>query len=889
MNYSPLTGIRATLPLIAALGGSLFAAGETAPKLRLSEAQDIVPVRYRVELTLDPAKDKFSGVIAIQMDLHKPAQTVWLNANQIVAQSASAAAGGKTWPARPLDGGGDFLGLAFESPLPAGPAEITIHYEGSVRDGTSGVFRAKDSGYDYILTQFESTDGRDAFPCFDEPAYKTPWQLTVHVPAQDTAVSNTPVASEKTEGALKTIVFQQTKPLPSYLVAFGVGPFEFVDAGFAGRNRAPVRIVTPKGRAEEAKYAAEVTATILTRLEQYFGIPFPYEKSDQVAVPVSGGFGAMENAGMVTYGQNIILAKPATDTISRQRGYAIVAAHELSHQWFGDLVTTNWWDDIWLNEAFATWMEHKLIAEWKPEWETRVADVNSKLGAEDQDSLVTARMIRQEIATKDDIANAFDDITYEKGAAVIGMFEAWMGPEDFRKGVQGYLNRYAFRNATAGDFLDSLGSATKKDIAKPFATFLNQAGTPLVSVSLDCGPKPPVVHLEQTRYLPTGSQGGAAVQAWSVPICLRYDGGGAQADCTLVTAARYDWPLKGARGCPAWVNANADATGYYMVDYRGGLLAALTRGAAANLRPQERVDLIGNVTSMEGAGKVSAADALSLVEVFHNDPEREVVVRALGLAVSIDYNLVPENLAPNYRRFLLQNFQARARELGWLPKAGESEDSRLLRPPLLRNVAIHGGDADLTKEARTLAEKWLSDHSAIPAEITAPVLMTAASGGDAALFNRYLAAFQKTQDRQEKQRLVAAMGAFHDRAAIDAGLQAFLTKAVPLVDGLGLLRAGQAYGDTRNLSFQFIKEHYEQITAGNPSIFGNDLGSFLPFAGGSFCDAPSRREEQEFFAPLVDKYTGAPRNLAQVLESIDLCIAQKAAQQDSVKAFLEKY
>ncbi len=184
-----------------------------------------------------------------------------------------------------------------------------------------------------------------------------------------------------------------------------------------------MRIVTPKGKANEAKYAAEVTATILTRLEDYFGIPFPYEKSDQVAIPVTFGFGAMENAGMVTYAQNLILAKPESDTIQRQRGYASVAAHELAHQWFGDLVTTAWWNDIWLNEAFATWMEQKLLAEWKPEWKTRVADVDSKLEAEREDSLMSARKIRQEIESKDDISNAFDDITYQKGAAVIGMFE----------------------------------------------------------------------------------------------------------------------------------------------------------------------------------------------------------------------------------------------------------------------------------------------------------------------------------------------------------------------------------------------------------------------------------------------------------------------------------
>lgn len=357
-----------------------------------------------------------------------------------------------------------------------------------------------------------------------------------------------------------------------------------------------------------------------------------------------------------------------------------------------------------------------------------------------------------------------------------------------------------------------------------------------------------------------------------------------------MTESKFDWPLKSAQSCPAWVDANADAKGYYLVDYRGQLLGALTHGAAAGLRPPERVDLIGNVMSMASAGQVSAADSLGLVQVFRDDPERGVVQRALGAALSIHQDLVPETLLPNYRRFLLRNFQARARVLGWMPKAGESEDDGLLRQSLLSAMAVFGGDADLAKEAQSLAEEWLRDRNAVPAEISSPVLNTAAAYGDVALFNRYLAAFQRTQDRQEKQRLIGAMGSFHAPAAIQAAFNAVLTKELPLVDGFSLLlSAGQSYPDTRKMAFQFVKEHFEQITSGNPGAFGNDLGSYLPYSGGSFCDAASRREVQEFFESRVEPFNGAPRNLAQTLENIDLCIAQKAAQQDSVRAFLEKY
>src|SRR5580704_803778 len=486
--------------LSLALCVSAFAA-DGPPKTRLAEVEDIQPTSYQADLTLDPGKDTYSGSISISMQVNKPVETIWLNQEKLTIKSAVLTSRGVEHRAHIVPGGDDFVGIAFDAPLPADAAVLAIGYTGEVVTKNSiGIFHQQESGNWYLFSQFEATDARAAFPCFDEPSYKTPWQLTLHFPSGNSAISNTPPASETSANGVKTVVFKETKPLPSYLVAFAVGPFEYVNAGVAGKKKVPVRIVVPKGKAGEAKYAAEVTATILTRLEDYFGIPYPYEKADQVAIPNTAGFGAMENVGMVTYEQNIILADPKTDRIGRQRGYASTAAHELAHQWFGDLVTTAWWDDIWLNEAFATWMERKLIAEWKPEWQTRVSDVSDKLGAESDDSLISVRKIRQPITSKDDINNAFDTITYQKGASVIGMFENLMGPEEFRKGVQGYLKQYAFRATTAAEFLDSLSTSSKRNVTTAFSTFLNQAGVPIVTVALDCTGAKPALKVEQERF-----------------------------------------------------------------------------------------------------------------------------------------------------------------------------------------------------------------------------------------------------------------------------------------------------------------------------------------------------------------------------------------------------
>jgi alanyl aminopeptidase len=874
------------------LAASLCAfAADGPPKTRLSEVENIAPKSYRVDLTLDPEKSTFTGAIVIRMDIQQPVQTVWLNQEKINIQSATVSAAGKELKASVLPGGDDFVGLHFDNPLAAGTAVATIKYTGAVQEkNSSGIFRQQESGNWYIFSQFEATDARAAFPCFDEPSYKTPWQLTMHVPEKNTAISNTPVASETRASGVKTLVFKETKPLPSYLVAFGVGPFEFVNAGVAGKNKVPVRIVVPKGKTAEAKYAAEVTVPILNKLEEYFGIPYPYEKADQVAIPNTAGFGAMENVGMVTYDQALILADPRVDQIGRQRTYAAVAAHELAHQWFGDLVTTAWWDDIWLNEAFATWMERKIIAEWKPEWQTRVADVGAMMRAEQDDSLVSARKVRQEILSKDDINNAFDSITYEKGASVIGMFENWMGPEEFRKGVQSYLKQYAFRATTAGEFLDSLSSTSQRNVTKAFSTFLNQAGVPVVSVALECNAGKAALKLQQSRFLPLGSKGDEK-QMWNIPLCVRYGTGTTgQSQCMLMTQPAETVELTGAKGCPAWVQANDKASGYYRVQYQGGLLSALTTGdAQQRLTATERADLMGNAQALSKAGKLSAAEALALVETFHNDPERYVVQTAVNLALGPRENLVPETLMPNYRRFLLKNFQARAHELGWTPKPGETEDTRLLRASLVRPVATWAGDDDLAAQAKALTEKWFADHNAIDPNMQTAVLATAAFYGDKALFDRFLAEFAKSKDKQVRRVLLSAMNSFRDPASIEAGMNALLSGTIPFIEGQGVLFNGQQQAATRKLPLTFLKKNWDQVVTKMPTGGGFDFGSVLPNVGASYCDASSRDELKTFFAPRVDKFVGAPRALDQVLEGIDLCTASKAAQTPSVAAFLAKY
>jgi alanyl aminopeptidase len=350
-----------------------------------------------------------------------------------------------------------------------------------------------------------------------------------------------------------------------------------------------------------------------------------------------------------------------------------------------------------------------------------------------------------------------------------------------------------------------------------------------------------------------------------------------------------DFPLQ-TKSCPAWVEANNNAVGYYHVDYRNGLLPALAKGDVEHrLEAAERVDFMGNAAALSSGGKLQAGEALGLVETFHNDPERYVVESALDLALAPELHLVPPDLDANYQRFLLKNFQARAHEIGWTPKPGEPDNVRLLRPYLLNTVATSGGDRELARQARDLTEAWFKSHAAIDLNITSAVLRTAAYYGDKALLEKFLDSLQTTNDRQERQRIFAALASFRDPAAIQAGMNATLSGKVPFIEGLRLLFAGQESASTRNMAFDFMKAHFDEISRKRPTGGGFDAGAEFPYVGADFCSAESKQQLDSFFAPRIANFTGGPRVLSQVLESIDLCIAEKQAQEPSVSAFLKNY
>jgi alanyl aminopeptidase len=546
----------------ASTAGSTAASTIATPPIRLPDT--VRPERYALDVTLDPTQADIAGKVSVTVQVTAPTQTIWIHARGLTLDTVAVTSGGSSIPAQSARADRDHVLITLSSTLAAGEAELDITYHGQAPvDAQHGLFREKQDGNWYEYTQFEPVDARRAFPCFDEPGFKVPWQVTLHVPRADVAVSNTPETGEKDEaGGKKSVSFAATRPLPSYLVAFAVGPFDVVDAGTAGKAKTPLRILVLKGKAKEAAFAKANVGPILEKLEDYFDMAYPYPKLDFVDVPRF--FGAMENAGLITCLESALLDSGTM--------FASTIPHEMAHQWFGDLVTMAWWNDLWLNEGFAEWMDRHIVREWKPDLVAEM-DVLAMI----QDAITSSHAIRQPLASDADIDGAFDLITYEKGGAILGMFEDYLGPDVFRAGIRAYVAAHKDGNVTANDFIDALSKAAGTDLSAPFSSFLDQAGVPALQIALSCDPgKTPTLGLSQNRALTFGLGAGAS-QTWQIPLCVSYgEGKDTVRQCTLFKDVQGTLPLTAAGSCPTWVEANDDGTAYFLVNYDSALQARNT-------------------------------------------------------------------------------------------------------------------------------------------------------------------------------------------------------------------------------------------------------------------------------------------------------------------------
>ena len=846
------------------------------PVLRLPEGAR--PIRYEATLTVVPGEAKASGEIAIDIELGRPHPILWLNADDLSVTRAEVNDAATAVTIVP--GNDQFVGFAFEPALPAGRHRLTLAFEAEqARNSTRGIFALQDRGAWYAMTQFESLSARRAFPCFDEPGFKVPWQLTLRVPRDLVALANTPVVGQSDLGnGLKAVRFAETRPLPSYLVAFAVGPWESVGVGSIGMQPTPLRIVTPRGRAGETAFVAKAYPQLFEHLERWFIMAHPYPKLDHVAIPLTVGF-AMENVGLITYGAPALLAKPGAATPSFRHRAASIGAHEMAHQWFGNLVTLAWWDDIWLNEAFATWLADKMVDAWDPGYEQGAGLAADRAQAIEEDMLRSARRIREPIAARGDIFNAFDSITYEKGASVIGMFEGWIGEETFRRGVHHYLETHRDANATGQDFLDALGAASHRPIGEAFSSFLDRNGVPQVEVRLQCSASGSRLALTQHRLTPLGEDGGGD-QRWQIPVCARYRASGVtQKACTLLAQKTAMLELS---GCPDFVVANAGGRGYYVPDYRDGLLQRVAAQRNA-LSPSEYAGMLYDLRALVRTGAASAGTALEWVRAAASSPDRHVVEAAIALASFVRDTLIVESERAPFAGFVREVFGGRARKLGFAPSRHESDDDQLLRRSLLRLVAPV--DPKLEAEAHRLATAWLGNRRSVDPGMADLVLVIAAQTGDRALLDAFLAEAKRTSDSLDRRNLLVALLSFTDPALAEEGLRVLLDPAFDIRESTTALYLSDRLAPPRRETHAFIAANFEALE----KRVSRDTPGFWPRYASRLCSEQDRVEVEGFWRDRVARYQGAARNLDQALERIRLCTTLRSAQAADMAGFLARH
>ena len=595
----------------------------------------------------------------------------------------------------------------------------------------------------------------------------------------------------------------------------------------------------------------------------------------------------MENPGAVTFREWLLLLDGDDAPTDQKRAFAYVMAHELAHQWFGNLVTMPWWDDIWLNEAFATWMGHRAVEMWDPSYQAGVRQLEGVYQAMGADSLLSARQIRQPVDDEDGIHSAFDFITYRKGGGVLGMFERWMGPDVFRDGLRAYMKKHRHGSATAGDLMAAFSKAADKDVATPFNTFLMQPGLPNVHVTVSCE-STPTVTLEQSRFLPLGSKGDAAAQTWQVPVCLRLaQGKKRQEECSVLTKRSTVVTLD---ACPDWVMPNAGGVGYYQWSADPEMLRALTGKPLGELSVQEKMSLAKAVRGMLARGVIESEVALAVLEPLASDDHPSVAgapMSVLGMAASW---LHGDPLAKKAEARIRALYGPRLARVGWKAKPNESPETKLLRRNLIQFVALAGEDPAARRRATTMAKKYLGvggdgaiHKDAIDADLVGTILYAAGQGADQTLFDALLHHFDNAPDAAVRGDTLAALSAVRDADLQQKVHAMLLGEGLKVSERMIPLRVQMQTPETRDATWRWVQEHVDELM----ERLSARRAAWLPGIATEFCDATKIDEVNALFEPRLAKMSGGAREVAMTNESLRTCGAKKARLLPGLKQLLK--
>ena len=854
------------------------------PGVRLPHA--VVPERYDLSLQIDPQEDSFSGSVRINLQIREKTKQIWLHGQDLQVQEAIVTLrdgqkiSGKY--KQTVEDGTSRIDLLQE--LAPQDVLLELQYTAPFNKKLEGLYKVEEGGKAYVFTQFEAVSARLCFPGFDEPSFKTPFDITLTVPSDDIAISNTlPVEEMELANGRKQIRFARTEKLPTYLIAIAVGPFDVVagppiPANDVRNTPVPLRGIAVSGKGEKLKFALQNTGGIFTTLERYFGIAYPFGKLDLIAVP-DFDYGAMENAGVITFRETFLLLDEQSASYHGKKSILNVMTHEIAHQWFGDLVTMAWWNDIWLNEGLTSWITNRAMELWNPEYKSNVRAVQSALAIMDRDSSPSARPLSRRADSAQDVKGIADGIIFSKGAAIPLMFENYMGKDEFQKFVRHYLNKHRFSNATSEDFLQALEETAGKEVASSFRSFVNQPGVPLLQVETKCEDGRGSVRVHYSKYVPLGVESSGSA-SWEIPACFRFqDGSEASNKCVIVTQDS-SVPLSD-RGCVSWVMPNANGAGYYRWTLSPKGWDALRAGEKGHLSVQEELSIVDSIQAAFDSGRLSANEAFNALEPYASSDVREIAIAPSKLIIFVKEHLASsQNQKESLEKFAQNLYVPAFRKFGFNKTQDDSEDIREFRSEVIDFLAFYARDPEVRKEATKRGIEYIGyrkdgriHENVVDANLIGTVLGVAVQQEGAEYLDALITLLRGSSDSVLRSRILAAIGRVTAPEQVQRVLALSFHPDLRTDEILSPADALLLEGSNWVPVWKWIQTDYDSLVS---RLSPTDAGS-LPLYTSNFCTEQHAAEVKNFFEPKISSLPSGSRNLQRAIDQIRLCSARRQA------------
>ena len=835
----------------------------------------VIPVFQSIRLKLDPGKKDYQGETDFLLDVRSATRNFRLHSKDLKIKELKLQSGGHRIPVEWNAKSDDLLRISAKQPLEPGGYDLQIRFVNNYQDKGMGLFKGLEGGKPYLATQFETSYAREAFPCWDEPGFKNPFQVTLTIPEVLQAFSNTAVEDIRSSGKEKTILFQKTPPLPVYLVAFAVGPFESVPIT---EMPVPGSVVVPMGETALAAEAVNLTPPILKDLEKRFG-PYPFQKLDLMAMP-GMMMGAMENPGLIIFSSWGLLFDPKSITVDQRLVCARVISHEIAHMWFGDMVTMAWWNDAWLNESFATWIQTNVLDDVFPHLNSFLWDIQSFQYSMGTDALPSTGPIRRTIRSTDDPLQVFDELSYRKGGTVLGMVESWAGKENFGKGIIEYLEKHRWGNAESEDFWISLSRGIGENAADLIGSFVNQPGLPLVRAELL---SPAKLKLSQSRFLNCGFQ--AAPQRWRIPMVVDYAAGAEKFRKKLVLAEDSEVVALDCTSRPDWVNLNADARGYYRWLVPDDVFLALADRSTEILNVRERIAFLGNASALLDGGVLRGDAFLKMLRSFASDDAPEVLQAVLDGFRKMNNGLVGIEAKASYARFVRSVLNPVLSRIGSEKRPNEGLTVAMLRSGLISVLADIGGDVQCIRRCDSLTAVYFQSPESVDAALVDPILNISALYGDQDLFERYRHEFEAARTPADKSRYLWNLGAFRNRGLLVKALEYAMSGPLDPMECLFIPFTAARSPENRGYLLDWAIQNYDALK----SKASLELMDFLVPDLVTVCSDTLLRKAKNFFLDPSRARQTLDINLDKAADRITTVMRVREKEGPAVAEYLKRY